>query len=194
MAMYVTGNLNLFDAKFAREYGYDSVKDYQEDFLEQWYEDVKSDEDHVYILGNLSQYAPVATLEFLRSLPGTKHLAAGPRDQIAPDTKRGWEMAQDYCDTFTYTNTAIRRRLHGEDAILSYYGPDADVWWAPRPTRAYFVTAWKDIPESDLSVTAPWVTPGELSVSWNTWGRLINWDEIKEMFEDHPLEPQDMID
>lgn len=22
----------------------------------------------------------------------------------------------------------------------------------------------------------------ELSVSWNTWGRLIDWDEVKEMF------------
>lgn len=192
MAMFVTGNLNLFDAKAARDYGYDSVKDYQEDFLEQWYEDVKEATDHVYILGNVSRFAPEAALKFLRSLPGTKQLVIGPRDQISPDTKRGWELSREYYDTFQYTNTAIRRRMHGGDAILSHYGPEADCWWAPRQTRASFVTAWQDI--TNEGDDEPWVTPTELSVSWNTWGRLINWDEVKEMFADRPLGPQDMID
>lgn len=192
MTMFVTGNLNLFDAQSAKELGYDSVKHYRDDFLEQWYEDVKSDDDQVYILGNISQFAPTTTLEFLDSLPGIKHLIVGPRDRLSPDTKRGWETAQEYYKVFTYVNTSTRRRIDGTNTILSYYGPDSDCWWAPRPTDAYYVTAWETIPEesNDNSTTIPWVTPNELSVSWGSWSRLVAWDEVKEMFADR----QDMID
>ena len=191
MAMYVTGNLNLFDQDSAKEYGYGSVREYYEDFLEQWYTDVKSDEDHVYILGNLSQYAPEAALKLISSLPGTKHLVSGPRDQVSPDTKRGWELASAYYDAFVYVNTAMRRRLHGHDAILSFYGPEADCWWAPRRADAYYITAWQDVTE-DSSGT-PWVGPNELSVSWATWSRLVPWEEVKEMTVGQYVAPHDII-
>lgn len=193
MAMFVTGNLNLFDAQSSRELGYESVKHHRDDFLEQWYEDVKSDDDQIYILGNISQFAPTTALEFLDTLPGIKHLMVGPRDRVSPDTKRGWESAQEYYRVFTHVNTSTRRRLGGKDTILSYYGPEVDCWWAPRQTDAYFITAWKDIPEEEdgNTISIPWVTPGELSVSWGSWRRLVAWDEVKSMFsEGH----QDMID
>ena len=191
MAMFVTGNLNLFDVESAKGFGYETVRDHLADFIEQWYEDVKSDDDHVYIIGNLSRYSPIAAMKTIRSLPGTKHLVTGPRDQISPDTKRGWEFAQEYYKTFVYTNTSIRRRIDGRDAILSFYGPDADCWWAPRQTDAYYITAWQDIPEDDGSskISAPLVTPDELSVSWASWNRMVNWEEVKDM-----VAHQDIID
>lgn len=179
MAMYLTGNLNLFDQASAKEYGYDSVKDYYEDFAIQWTSTV-TDNDHVFILGNLSQYAPEAALGFFQKLPGQKQLVIGPRDQISPDTKKGWMTAQHYREAFIYDNTSMRRRLFGRDCILSYYGPEADVYWAPRPSEAYYLTAWQDIPDDEGD---PWVNDSELSISWNTWGRLVDWEEVKEMFE-----------
>lgn len=183
MAMLLTGNLNLFDQRHAKEYGYASVRDHYEDFVTQWYQDVTED-DQVFILGNLSQYAPEAALKLIRSLPGKKQLVTGPRDQISPDTKKGWMLASDYYETFIYTNTSMRRRLDGHDCILSHYGPEADVFWAPQHTEAFFVTAWTDFPEEDVD---PWVNENELSVSWNTWNRLVDWEEIKEVF--HGREP-----
>lgn len=195
MAMYVTGNLNLFDAKHAKAYGYESVKAYQEDFIEQWYEDVKTDDDHIYILGNLSQYAPETALALIQSLPGQKHLMAGPRDLISPDVKKGWVDSDKYNEVFVSTNTATRRRLLGQDCILSHYGPDSDSWWAPRKTEAFYVTAYKDIPAlaGPVDPGLPWVSPTELTVSWHSWTRLVNWEEIKEMFHGRTVSP-DTID
>lgn len=190
MAMFVTGNLNLFDQRSSKEYGYESVRDHYDDFLEQWYEDVKSDDDHIYILGNLSQYAPQVALDAIESLPGTKHLMAGPRDLISPEVKKGWMESQRYAEVFTHTSTSTRRRLHGYDAILSHHGPESDCWWAPRKTEAFYITAHKDIPEDNTNglITIPWVPDGdglELSVSWNSWSRLVNWEEVKDIFSGH---------
>lgn len=182
MAMYVTGNLNLFDQRSAREYGYDSVRDHYEDFVAQWHEDVTDPEDHVYILGNLSQYSPMSALNALEKLPGIKHLMSGPRDLISPEVKKGWMEANQYANVFRHTSTAARRRLHGQDAILSHYGPFSKAWWAPRKTDAFYVTAHMDIQTDDDR--EPWVSPVELSVSWATWNRLVDWEEVKEMFTD----------
>lgn len=183
MAMYVTGNLNLFDQRSAKEYGYDSVKHYYEDFLEQWYADV-TPEDHIFILGNLSQYSPEAALKLVASLPGTKHLMTGPRDPISPESKKGWMDFPKYAEHFWSVNTHTRRRLLGHDAILSHFGPDGDSWWAPRKTDAFYITAHMDMPEEDDNhPSLPWVSENELSVSWASWSRLVAWEEIKDYFD-----------
>lgn len=183
MAMLVTGNPDLYSLEGVRRGGYKSFDEQVDDFISSWHEQVKPT-DQVYVIGSLAaSHMYYTALDKIKELPGEKHLITGPNDPICPDSKKGWHYDERIHSVFPHTATHLRRRLHGEDAIMSFYGPqDDDVWWAPRPLRqgAYYLTAWNSLAEEEEPIT-----DGELSVSWGTWGRFLDWDDIKEEVVDH---------
>lgn len=109
---------------------------------EVWMAHVKP-KDHIWILGDISggrneDYA----LDFIGSMPGTKHLIAGNHDSVHPMHRNAWKKQEKFLKVFASVQTMARHKVAKKNVLLSHFpavGDHADrldryVEYRPRGT------------------------------------------------------------
>lgn len=186
MSMFVTGSLELLNPRVAIQRDNFSSEEHDMNLIRLWQEQV-TNEDQVWVLGNLSSTNPEGALAILEDLPGTKHLIVGNRDLVSPSHKEAWKCQADYFEVFQSIQTVARRRLHGRDCFLSHYRPPLSgsaQWvspmWRPQAAPGFWVYSDEDL-DLDRVPTKNFPQFGAqgLNVSWGTWGDLVPWEEVK---------------
>jgi calcineurin-like phosphoesterase family protein len=76
---------------------FSTADEMDEALIDRW-NDVVSDEDTVYVLGDFSWYREEKTLEILDSLSGHKVLIKGNHDRVSPKIARRFDKVCDYLE------------------------------------------------------------------------------------------------
>lgn len=87
-----------------------NVEEMDETIIQRW-NDVVSDTDTIYVLGDFSWYKEEKTLEILNRLVGRKVLIKGNHDRVSPMVSRKFIKVCDYLEI----------RDNGQKVILSHY-------------------------------------------------------------------------
>lgn len=120
MTVFFTSDLHFGHRKVAELRGFDAEHDHDSALAERWHETVRSG-DQVWILGDLAASSPTYALELLRTLPGEKHLIAGNHDRCHPMHRDAHKHLQRYLGVFASVASAGRRRVNGQEVLLSHF-------------------------------------------------------------------------
>ena len=86
--------------------------------------------DQVWWLGDLAMSNPKRALTLISGLRGTHHLIAGNHDRCHPSHRDSHKHLRAYLDVFASVQPFARRRINGEEVLLSHFPyanePDAD--------------------------------------------------------------------
>lgn len=93
--------------------------------IDRWCQVVRSD-DHVWVLGDIAVSSPTRALGIIGDLPGIKHLIAGNHDGCHPMHRNSHKMLRLYMQVFTSVQPFARRRINGEEVLLSHFPYDKD--------------------------------------------------------------------
>lgn len=77
--------------------------------------------DVVWVLGDMAMSSPAVALAILRELPGTKHLIAGNHDACHPMHRQAHRHQREYLTAFESVQMAARRKIDGQDVLLSHF-------------------------------------------------------------------------
>lgn len=88
--------------------------------MENWRKVVGSN-DQVWVLGDLCMAHPEDALDIIEALPGTKHLIAGNHDGCHPMHRSAHRRVGAYLRAFASVQMAARRRISGEEVLLSHF-------------------------------------------------------------------------
>jgi calcineurin-like phosphoesterase family protein len=100
--------------------GFDQVEDHDAEIAANWRSAVHP-EDHVWVLGDLAVSSPYHALAMVENLPGTKHLIAGNHDACHPMHRNAHKWQSKYLSAFASVQPFARRRIMGEDVLLSHF-------------------------------------------------------------------------
>lgn len=79
------------------------------------------DDDQVWVLGDVALTDHETALQRIGSLPGVKHLVTGNHDPCHPMHREAHKWQRRYMDVFASVQTAARRRIAGQDVLLSHF-------------------------------------------------------------------------
>ncbi len=85
---------------------------------------VVAEEDHVWVLGDLSSGGTDATahaLNWVSSRPGVKHLVCGNHDPVHPMYRDGHRWQSAFLQVFASVQPFARRRVIGRSVLLSHF-------------------------------------------------------------------------
>lgn len=87
------------------------------------------DDDHVWVLGDVSAGGAEATafaLNWIASRPGRKHLVPGNHDPVHPMHRDAYRWQSAYLQVFASVQPFARRRIAGHSVLLSHFPYQAD--------------------------------------------------------------------
>lgn len=122
--VWFTSDLHFGHRKVAELRGFERVFDHDVAVCDAWHEVVRKG-DQVWVLGDLAVSSPAHALTTLSLLPGEKHLIWGNHDGGHPMHRDAHRKAARYLEVFASAQTLARRRVLGEEVLLShlpYYG------------------------------------------------------------------------
>lgn len=90
-----------------------------------WRRVVRPDDD-VWVLGDIAVSHPARALEIVSELPGRKHLISGNHDACHPMHRNSHKWLGRYLEVFASVQPFARRRINGEDVLLSHFPYDKD--------------------------------------------------------------------
>lgn len=125
MNVWFTSDLHLGHRLVAGLRGFDSVDDHDTAIIQNWEKVVRKD-DQVWVLGDLTLNSPGPALEIVRDLPGTKHLVAGNHDPCHPMHRHSHRWQPKYLEVFASVQAFARRRINGQDVLLSHFPHSKD--------------------------------------------------------------------
>lgn len=125
MSVWFTSDLHFGQGLVAELRGFTSIKAHTEYLMQQWSERVRKD-DQVWVLGDVAVSSPLAALDIIKSLPGTKHLISGNHDRCHPMHRDSHKWQVRYLEAFASVQPFARRRLHGVDVLLSHFPYERD--------------------------------------------------------------------
>lgn len=125
--------------------------------MRNWKRLVRPD-DVVWVIGDLSsgsRHGEVRALELLMTLPGIKHCILGNHDSPHPMHRDAHKRLPAYADAFATVASAARRRVNGQNVLLSHFPytgdhtdterykqwrlPDMDSWLIHGHTHSAYV-------------------------------------------------------
>jgi len=120
--VWFTSDLHLKHAKVAELRGFNSTEEHDQAIVDNWRSVVnpKAD-DQVWVLGDIAASAPGYALDVIHSLPGTKHLILGNHDAAHPMHRNAHHKLRQYLWAFESVAMAARRRIEGEEVLLSHF-------------------------------------------------------------------------
>lgn len=122
--VFFTGDLLFGHKKAAQDRGFSgSVTAHDDAIINGWKELVK-DDDEVWVLGNITMDDPRYALDVISDLPGRKHLICGPYDACHPMHRDSQRHHRIYLRSFESIMPYHRRRLCGQNVILSHFPYD----------------------------------------------------------------------
>lgn len=130
--VFYTSDLHIGHRKVSELRGFASASDHDTAIGTAWVDAVR-DDDVVYVLGDVAVSGFPYALDFLKSLPGRKHLVAGNHDPIHPMHRRTFAgKLPAFLDVFETVSPFLRRKLEGRELLLSHF-PYAE--WGDGPGR-----------------------------------------------------------
>jgi calcineurin-like phosphoesterase family protein len=120
--VWFTSDLHLGHAKVAELRGFASTKEHDQALVDNWRSVVnpKAD-DQVWVLGDIATSSPGYALDVIHALPGTKHLILGNHDAAHPMHRNAHHKLRQYLWAFESVAMAARRRVEGEEVLLSHF-------------------------------------------------------------------------
>ncbi|WGH20351.1 phosphoesterase [Arthrobacter phage MaGuCo] len=123
--VFFTSDLHLGHKFVAGIRGFDDVADHDLAIEWAWYERV-GPADHVWVLGDIAASSPAWALTVLARLPGIKHLVLGNHDRAHPMHRDAYRQAAQYGGVFASVQASARRRIQGQEVLLSHFPYDRD--------------------------------------------------------------------
>jgi calcineurin-like phosphoesterase family protein len=106
--------------------GFQTIEEHDEAIIENWNKTVKKD-DTVFVLGDVSLKKPAAYKHLTSRLNGSKHLIFGNHDSGNGANRDSNKYTVDYAMAgFTSTHDFLRRKIDGQQVMLSHYPYDGD--------------------------------------------------------------------
>jgi calcineurin-like phosphoesterase family protein len=163
---------------------------FYERFFKAWNK-VVTPTDQAWILGDLTLFTSHTRLrevmDFLRSLPGTKHLVLGNHDVGHPMWPNPSRFKLDYARAFASVQTIATHDIAGRKVILSHFPYTAIVRDKKREDK---LRPWRP------SNTGKWLihghthkktitTPGMkmVHVGWDAWKRPVSQEEVASVIK-----------
>lgn len=119
-AIWFTSDLHFGHRFVAGLRGFADVEEHDALLEERW-RSLVSERDQVWVLGDLAVSSPTRALEIVRDLPGTKHLIAGNHDGCHPMHRDSHKRAREYLAVFESVQPFARRKVLGQDVLLSHF-------------------------------------------------------------------------
>ncbi len=91
--------------------------------------------DHVWLLGDLAVSNPTDALAMLADLPGRKHLITGNHDAAHPMHRDSHKWQKRYLEVFDSVQAFARKRIAGQDVLLSHFPYRSDRGGTARYTQ-----------------------------------------------------------
>lgn len=120
MMRLFTSDLHIGHRFVAGLRGFDNVAEHDEAIRDRW-RSVVRDGDDVWVLGDLSMTPRQEVFEFIRSLPGRKHLIAGNHDACHPMHRDAHKWQRRYLEAFGSVQAFARVRIGGEPVLMSHF-------------------------------------------------------------------------
>lgn len=134
MALLFTSDPHFGHENVARLRGFDNVEAHDEAITKHWKE-IVNEEDHLWILGDLQMSAVKYALELVGSMPGKKHLILGNHDPAHPMHRQSHKFQHQYMEVFESVQAFARRRIAGQEVLLSHFPYQSDHTQVARYTQ-----------------------------------------------------------
>lgn len=120
MTIFFWSDLHLFDHEVARHRGYTGITDHMHQAIIEPWKNTVSDNDTVYVLGDLDDGTPKSrelALALIDQLAGTKHLIAGNKDAVHMMHAPTDSVYDQYLEVFkTVKNFKFLNLVHPDNA------------------------------------------------------------------------------
>lgn len=107
-----------------RGFGLDTTA-HDSTLVDNWVKAIKPG-DQVWVLGDIAVSSPAYALSVIADLPGTKHLIAGNHDGCHPLHRDSHKWQPKYLEVFASVQAFARRRILGQDVLLSHFPYERD--------------------------------------------------------------------
>lgn len=118
---WFTSDLHLGHEFVSRLRGFDSDTDWHDGVIFRNWRDRVSENDRVWVLGDIAMKDFDYALDCLATLPGEKHLIAGNHDSVSPIHRQGWKHTRRYLEVFSSVQAYGRIRIRRQDVLMSHY-------------------------------------------------------------------------
>lgn len=188
-SIWFVGDLHFGHAKVSEIRGHYTTDHHDSEINRKWGKQV-SQEDLVYVMGDISSGSPVAerrALAVLSELPGRKVLISGNHDSISSIHRKTSPHLDMFREVFEEIKDFGRIRVEGQDVLLSHYPYWSQGDGPGRGERGHRYEQYR-LPDlgnhlihAHTHHTDPfdgsW-TKREMCVSWDAWGRLVGLGDV----------------
>lgn len=123
MNTWFTSDLHIGHKLVAEIRGFSTTADHDNTLARNW-DDVVSAEDIVWVLGDISAGGSAGqqtALRWIAERPGVKHLVSGNHDGCHPHRRDAHKWVNKYGGAFQSVAAAARRRIDGQEVLLSHF-------------------------------------------------------------------------
>lgn len=167
MTVWFTSDLH-FGHRFVSELrGFESIEDHDDAIVSNWRARVRRD-DVVFVLGDIAVSSPEGALSLMHWLPGKKHLIAGNHDGCHPLHRDSYKWQLKYLKAFDSVQAFARRRINGQDVLLSHFPYSADRGEA-RYTQYRLADEGLWLLHGHTHSHEKWTSPREIHVGLDAW-------------------------
>lgn len=167
----------------AEKRGFDCPEQHDAAIADRWRAVVRPG-DQVWVLGDIAVNNPAVALMILAGLPGRKHLILGNHDTPHSMHRSSHNHQAAYLAVFDSVQLAARRRIGGQDVLLSHFPYTADreetryPQWRLPDLGAWLLHGHTHLPEVRTG-------PREIHVGVDAWGLTpVNLDTIATMIRE----------
>jgi len=125
VSVWFTSDPHIGHRLVAKIRGFESVQEHDAVIAKHWRKAVGK-HDTVWVLGDLAVSNPDYALSVIAGLPGVKHLISGNHDGCHPMHRDAHKRQKKYLKVFDSVQSAARRRINGEDVLLSHFPYNKD--------------------------------------------------------------------
>lgn len=141
--------------------------------------------DVLYHHGDIAMEGSWRTgLNYLRSLPGTKHLLIGNHDRVFPQKRDAHRFFREYAEVFDSIQLFSRHKMDGVQYIAGHMP-----YW-PNDRHEPRLRQWRPYDEGlpilhgHTHNTERHEWPGHMNLSWDAWGRPVTQGEVLDWLRD----------
>ena len=192
MSQFYTADPHFFHTSVAHERGFASPDSFIDFWCGIYEQQVKNDNDIVYILGDLALGCGSfkAACDVLDELPGRKILVYGNHDACSPIHSNWSKTAYDRAQkTFIRCDSFITRKLAGHRLMMSHfpYGIlDSTYSTAPRFIEYRLPDMGFPLVHGHTHSKEKHEADNMMNVGWDAWERLVLEDEVADWLKTLP--------
>lgn len=183
MNIWLTSDSHLSHEPVAGLRGFDTPAEHDEVLVERWNEYV-APKDQVWHLGDVAMGGAARWGEIVDRLNGTKHLIAGNHDSCHPMYRNAHTRMKHYLAHFATVASAARRRVEGQEILLSHFPYDGDTEGRPNDRHEMWRLRDVGVPlvhghtHRDRIISHSLAGALQLHVGWDAFARPVHIDEI----------------